>query len=137
MEICFGIVNGKSSSILTELFVRHISVVSFPDNNLIKNQCICIKLVMCTDIMEIWFGLAYGQTSSIFDWVISAPHIFPVREDSFSEGRKLFLQLSCLPESVSTPRPPPPPPPPPHRHTPGKMQQNIPICPLFNCIGKD
>ena len=46
------------------------SVFSFPDNNLSKCQWIFIKLGMCLDIVEIWFGSVNGQTSSIFDRVI-------------------------------------------------------------------
>ena len=46
------------------------SVFSFPDDNLSKHQWIFTKLGMCIDIMEIWFGIANGQISSIFDGVI-------------------------------------------------------------------
>ena len=35
--------------------------VSFPDDNLSKHQWIFIKLGMCIDIVEIWFGIANGQ----------------------------------------------------------------------------
>ena len=38
----------------------------FPDDNLSKHQWIFKKLVMCIDIVEIWFGIANGQISSIF-----------------------------------------------------------------------
>ena len=34
---------------------------SFPDDNLSKRQWIFIKLGMCIDIVEIWFGIANGQ----------------------------------------------------------------------------
>ena len=43
------------------------SVFSFPDDNLSKHQWIFTKLGMCIDIVEIWFGIANGQISSIFD----------------------------------------------------------------------
>ena len=36
------------------------------------------KLGMCIDIMEIWYGLANGQISSIFDRVISQYKIVAV-----------------------------------------------------------
>ena len=39
---------------------------SFPDDNLSKHQWIFMKLGMCIDIVEIWFGIATGQISSIF-----------------------------------------------------------------------
>ena len=39
---------------------------SFPDDNLSKHQWNFTKLGMCIDIVEIWFGIANGQISSIF-----------------------------------------------------------------------
>ena len=49
------------------------SIFSFPDDNLSKLQWIFIKLSMCIDIVEIWFGVAInGQISSIF-YVICPP----------------------------------------------------------------
>ena len=42
---------------------------SFPDDNLSKYQWIFSKLGMCIDIVEIWFGIANGQISSVFDGV--------------------------------------------------------------------
>ena len=47
---------------------------SFPDDNLSKHQWIFTKLGMCIDIVEIWFGIANGQISSIFDGVICPRH---------------------------------------------------------------
>ena len=47
---------------------------SFPDDNLSKHQWIFTKLGMCIDIVEIWFGIANGQISSIFDRVICPRH---------------------------------------------------------------
>ena len=45
--------------------VRRTSVRPFfvPDDNLSKHQWIFTKLVMCIDIVEIWFGIANGQIS--------------------------------------------------------------------------
>ena len=60
---------GKFSQFLTELSARH-ALFSFPDNNLNKCQWIFARLGMCIDIVEIWFGIANGQISSIFDRVI-------------------------------------------------------------------
>ena len=40
---------------------------SFPDDNLSKHQWIFTKHGMCFDIVEILFGIADGQISSIFD----------------------------------------------------------------------
>ena len=50
------------------------SVFSFPGDNLSKDQWIFTKLGMCIDIVEIWFGIANGQISSIFDGVICPRH---------------------------------------------------------------
>ena len=47
---------------------------SFMDDNLSKHQWIFIKLGVCMDIVEIWFGIADGQISSIFDAVICPRH---------------------------------------------------------------
>ena len=51
---------GKFRQFLTVLAAHHISVFSFPDDNLSKCQRIFIKLGMCIDIVEIWFGIANG-----------------------------------------------------------------------------
>ena len=51
-----------------------MSVFSFMDDNLNKYQWIFAKLGVCIDIMEIWFGIANGQISSIFDQVICRIH---------------------------------------------------------------
>ena len=40
---------------------------SFPDDNLSKRQWIFTKLGMCIGIVEIWFGMAYGQIASVFE----------------------------------------------------------------------
>ena len=47
---------------------------SFPDDNLRKHQWIFTKLGMCIDIVEIWFGIAYGQILSNFYRVICPRH---------------------------------------------------------------
>ena len=44
--------------------------ILFPDDNLSKHQWILIKLGTCIDMKEIWFGIANGQISSMFDRVI-------------------------------------------------------------------
>ena len=59
---------------LTYLSARETSVISFKDNNVSKSQWIFTKLDMCIDIMKIWFGIAYGQISPIFDRVICPRH---------------------------------------------------------------
>ena len=48
------------------LYVRLSVCFLFPDDNLSKHQRIFTKLGICIDIVEIWFGIANGQISSIF-----------------------------------------------------------------------
>ena len=57
---------GKFCQFLTELSASHTSIFSFLVNNFSKYQCIFIKLGMCIDIVEICFGVANVQISSIF-----------------------------------------------------------------------
>ena len=69
---------GKFRQFFTELSARDTPIFSFPDDNLHKHQWIFTKLGLCIDIVEIWFGIANGQISSIFDRVICPryAHIF-------------------------------------------------------------
>ena len=54
---------------LTELFAQDMSEFSFLKDNFSKCQWIFTKIGVCTDV-KIWFGIADGQISSIFDRVI-------------------------------------------------------------------
>ena len=54
--------------------VRPSVHMSFPDDNLSKHQWIFDKFGMCIDIVEVRFGIANGQISSHFDWVICRRH---------------------------------------------------------------
>ena len=65
---------GKFHQFLMELSARDTPIFLFPDDNLSKNQWIFTKLGMCIDIVEIWFGIANGQISSIFDGIICPRH---------------------------------------------------------------
>ena len=65
---------GKFRHIFTELSARDTPIFLFPDDNLSKHQWIFTKLGMCIDIVELWFGIANGQISSIFDGVICPRH---------------------------------------------------------------
>ena len=69
---------GKFRQFLTELSARDTPIFSFPDDNLSKHKWIFTKLGMCIDIVQISFGIANGQISSIFDGVICPrdAHIF-------------------------------------------------------------
>ena len=69
-----GLLMGKFRLILTELSARDTPIFSFPDDNLSKHQWIFPKLGTCIDMKEIWFGIAYGQISSMFDRVICPRH---------------------------------------------------------------
>ena len=51
---------------LTELSARNTSVFYFQDNNLSKPQWIFTKFDVCIDFVEICFGIAHRQISSIF-----------------------------------------------------------------------
>ena len=68
-------------------YVRLSVRFSFPDNNLSKHQWIFIKLGMCIDIVDIWFGIANGQISSNFYGYLSARDtpIFSFSDDSLSK----------------------------------------------------
>ena len=59
---------------LTELSARDTPIFSFPDDNFCKCQGILTKLGTCIYIKEIWFGIADGQISSMFDRVICPRH---------------------------------------------------------------
>ena len=57
-------------------FVRPSVRFSFPDDNLSKHQWIFTKLGMCIDIVEIWFGIANGQMSSVLRSYLPATRIW-------------------------------------------------------------
>ena len=51
-----------------------MSIFSFSSDNLSKCQGILTKLGTCIDMKEIWFGIAYGQISSLIERVICPRH---------------------------------------------------------------
>ena len=61
---------GKVRKILTELSAQDTPIFSFPEDNLSKCQGILTRLGTCIDMKEIWFGIANGQISLMFDRVI-------------------------------------------------------------------
>ena len=65
---------GKYHQILTKLSAGDKPIFSFLDDNLSKYQGILTKLGIYIDMKEIWFGIANGQISSIFDRVICPQH---------------------------------------------------------------
>ena len=62
-----GLLMGKLHQMLTELSAFDKSIFSFLDNSFSKYQLIFTRLSMCIDIVEIWFGIADGHISSIFN----------------------------------------------------------------------
>ena len=56
---------GKFVQFYTELSARDRSVFSFPDDNLRNYELIFTKLGVCIDIVEVCFGIAVGQISSV------------------------------------------------------------------------
>ena len=65
---------GKFRQILKELSARDTPIFSFPGDNLCNCQGILTKLGTCIGMKEIWFGIANGQISSMFDRVICPRH---------------------------------------------------------------
>ena len=63
------LLTGKFHPFLTTLSARNMSIFSFLDDNFNKYQWIFTKLGMCIDILDIGFGIANGQISSVFDRV--------------------------------------------------------------------
>ena len=80
-DIWFGIANGQISlNFDGVIYPKHafffffFFFFSFSDDNLCKYQGSLTKLGTCIDIMEIWFGIAKDQISSMFDSVIYPRH---------------------------------------------------------------
>ena len=70
----------------------------FMDYNLSKCQWIFIKLGLCIDIVEIWFGIANGQISS----ELSARNtsIFSFSENNLSKSQQIFNKLEMCIDTV-------------------------------------
>ena len=68
--VCALILWSSGLGLLMGKFRQISPIFSFPDDNLRKSQGILTKLGTCIDMKEIWFGIANGQISSIFDRVI-------------------------------------------------------------------
>ena len=62
----FGLLIGKFCLFLTELSAHNTSEFYFQNNNLSKSQWIVTKFDMCSDIVEISFGIAHWQFSSMY-----------------------------------------------------------------------
>ena len=71
VEIRFGLLMGEFCKFLTVICPTP-SELSFPDD--ISSISGFSPNLVCTDIMEIWFGIANGQIASIFDRGICPLH---------------------------------------------------------------
>ena len=71
---------------------------SFPDDKLSKHQWIFNKFGMCIDILEIWFGIAYGQISLILaELSAQDTPIFSFPDDNLSIRQWIFTKLGmCI-----------------------------------------
>ena len=88
----------KFCEYLTELSAQDASVFSFLDDNLSKYQCIFTKLSVHIDTVEICFGIAYWQISSIFDRVVCPQHLhILVSDNNFSKFQWIFTKFDmCI-----------------------------------------
>ena len=84
---------GKFRQILTELSARDMPIFSFPDDNLSKRQRIFTKLVICIDIVKIWFGIANGQISSNFKLSTRDRSIFSFPDNNLSKCQGIVTKL--------------------------------------------
>ena len=74
------------------------SVFWFQDNNLSKCQWIFTRLDVSIDIVEIWFGIAYGQISSIFNKLSACDmSVSSFPDDNVSKSQWIFTKLDmCI-----------------------------------------
>ena len=92
---------GKFRQILTVICPRR-PYFSFPGDNLSKWQGILTKPGTSIDMKEIWFGIANGQISPMFDRVICPRHDnggaleFNVSFISFKERSNSDIMKTCL-----------------------------------------
>ena len=73
-----GFLIGRFHQFLTELSAHNRSIFSFLDDNFSKYAWIFTKLGVCIDIVEICFGIADRQISSLFDRVICPGHVMEI-----------------------------------------------------------
>ena len=81
----------------------HVSVrlsihISFLDDSLCKHQWIFTELFMCIDIVEISFGIANGQLSSVLEELSARDRpIFSFTDDYLSKCQWIVTKLSiCI-----------------------------------------
>ena len=66
----------------------HPSIFLFPDDNLSKYQLSFTKFGMCIDIVEIWFGIANGQVTSVFET--------PLHDSGVVLSFDIFIEIRAL-----------------------------------------
>ena len=67
--VCLSVHPSVSRTYVRRPPVHPTVCLLFPDGDLSERQLTFSKLGMCIDIVEIWFVIAYGQFSSMFDRV--------------------------------------------------------------------
>ena len=100
-----GLLIANFHQFLTKLSAHNKSDFSFLDNNLSKYQGIFTKLGLCIDIVEVWFGIANGQISSVFDRVICPRHIhifISGQSINLSKSQQIFTELEVCIDIVET-----------------------------------
>ena len=87
---------GKFRQIFTELSARDTAIFSFPDDNLSKYEWIFIKLDMCIDIVEIWFGIAYF-VKFLMSYLPETHPYFCFLDDNLSKCQGILTKLgTCI-----------------------------------------
>ena len=84
-----GLLKGNFRQFSTELSVHHTFIFSFPDKNVSKTQWIFTKLGVRIDDVEVWFGIANGQKSSLSESSACHTSVF-----SFPDGNLCKYQCS-------------------------------------------
>ena len=72
--------------IFFELSAHDMSVFLFVDDYLSKYQWIFMKLGVCIDIVEVWFGIDNGKISSIFQLFAHDTAVFSIQDNNLSES---------------------------------------------------
>ena len=81
------------------LLYIHLSIFSFPDDNLVKCQWILTKLGMCIDMVKFCFWIdnwiANGHISSIFDSYLPVTSVFCFRRKTLVNLTDFLTHLIC------------------------------------------
>ena len=77
-------------SVRLSVFRMYVHFFLIPNDNLSKCQWIFSKLGVCTYIVDIWFGIANGQISSIFQLSVRETSDFLFPDDNLSKYQWIF-----------------------------------------------